>query len=59
MWSNMLFWHGIDFKHRPCLIVRLGRACFSLPSHDRPRFAQAVSMFLSALMNFVLLDHLL
>lgn len=42
MWSNMVFWHGFDMKHRPCLIVRLGLACFILPSHDRPRFAQAV-----------------
>ncbi|KAG8382095.1 hypothetical protein BUALT_Bualt05G0040800 [Buddleja alternifolia] len=42
VWSNMTFWHGIDVKHRPCLIVRLGLACVSLPSHDRPRFVQAV-----------------
>ncbi|KAL0304909.1 UNVERIFIED_CONTAM: hypothetical protein Sangu_3062200 [Sesamum angustifolium] len=41
-WSNMIFWHGLDVKNRPCLIVRLGLACISLPSHDRPRFAQAV-----------------
>ncbi|XP_057956081.1 uncharacterized protein LOC131149553 [Malania oleifera] len=42
MWSNMLFWHGFDVKQRPCLIVRLGLVCLSLPYHDRPRFAQAV-----------------
>ncbi|GFP79320.1 sec14 cytosolic factor [Phtheirospermum japonicum] len=42
MWSNMIFWHGLDVKRRPCLIIRLGLACISLPSHDRPRFAQAV-----------------
>ncbi|KAL6578719.1 hypothetical protein OROMI_008935 [Orobanche minor] len=42
IWSNMVFWHGSDVKHRPCLIIRLGLACTSLPSHDRPRFAQAV-----------------
>lgn len=42
MWSNMVFWHGLDVKHRPCLIVRLGLAIISLPSDDRPRFAQAV-----------------
>ncbi|KAK9280634.1 hypothetical protein L1049_014330 [Liquidambar formosana] len=42
MWSNMVFWHGFDVKRRPCLFVRLGLACFSLPSYDRPRFAQAV-----------------
>ncbi|XP_062015830.1 uncharacterized protein LOC133732317 [Rosa rugosa] len=41
-WSNMVFWHGFDVKHRPCLIVRLGLACISLPSHDKPRFAQAI-----------------
>ncbi|OMO91285.1 hypothetical protein COLO4_18478 [Corchorus olitorius] len=41
-WTNMVFWHGYDVMHRPCLIVRLGLACSSLPSHDRPRFAQAV-----------------
>ncbi|KAL8503484.1 hypothetical protein ACS0TY_022293 [Phlomoides rotata] len=42
LWSNMIFWHGSDVNHRPCLIVRLGLACVGLPSHDRPRFAQAV-----------------
>ncbi|KAK6117013.1 hypothetical protein DH2020_049257 [Rehmannia glutinosa] len=42
MWSNMIFWHGLDVKRRPCLIIRLGLACISLPSHERPRFAQAV-----------------
>nr|XP_011461242.1 PREDICTED: SEC14-like protein 5 [Fragaria vesca subsp. vesca] len=41
-WSNMVFWHGFDVKHRPCLIVRLGIACISLPAHDKPRFAQAI-----------------
>ncbi|XP_050368143.1 uncharacterized protein LOC126786379 isoform X1 [Argentina anserina] len=41
-WSNMVFWHGFDVKHQPCLIVRLGLACISLPSHDKPRFAQAI-----------------
>ncbi|KAK4376018.1 hypothetical protein RND71_006695 [Anisodus tanguticus] len=42
VWSNMVFWHGFDMQHRPCLIVRLGLACTSLPSRDRPCFAQAV-----------------
>lgn len=42
MWSNLVFWHGTDVKQRPCLVVRLGLACVSLPSNDRPRFAQAV-----------------
>ncbi|XWS28856.1 hypothetical protein CRYUN_Cryun25bG0107600 [Craigia yunnanensis] len=41
-WANMVFWHGYDVMDRPCLIVRLGLACSSLPSHDRPRLAQAV-----------------
>ncbi|XP_009353705.2 uncharacterized protein LOC103944947 [Pyrus x bretschneideri] len=41
-WSNVVFWHGFDVKHRPCLIVRLGLGCTNLPSHDRPRFAQAI-----------------
>ncbi|KAK8596375.1 hypothetical protein V6N13_001003 [Hibiscus sabdariffa] len=41
-WANMLFWHGYDLMHRPCLVVRLGLACSRLPSHERPRFAQAV-----------------
>ncbi|XWS53150.1 hypothetical protein CRYUN_Cryun11dG0133000 [Craigia yunnanensis] len=41
-WANMVFWHGHDVMDRPCLIVRLGLACSSLPSHERPRFAQAV-----------------
>ncbi|XP_048234111.1 SEC14-like protein 5 isoform X2 [Ricinus communis] len=42
MWSNMVFWHGYDIENRPCLVVRLGLACLNLPSHERPRFAQAV-----------------
>ncbi|OVA18325.1 CRAL-TRIO domain [Macleaya cordata] len=42
MWSNLVFWHGYDVKLRPCLIVRLGLACSSLASPDRPRFAQAI-----------------
>lgn len=42
MWSNMVFWHGFDVKHRPCLIIRLGMVSTSLSSHDRPRFVQAV-----------------
>ncbi|KAF8395102.1 hypothetical protein HHK36_019043 [Tetracentron sinense] len=42
MWSHFIFWHGCDVKLRPCLFIRLGLACSSLASHDRPRFAQAV-----------------
>lgn len=42
VWSDMVFWHGFDVKHQPCLIVRLGLACVTLPSHDKPRFAQAI-----------------
>ncbi|XP_057480654.1 uncharacterized protein LOC130767709 [Actinidia eriantha] len=42
MWSNVVFWHGFDVNYRPCLIVRLGLACSSLSSHERPRFLQAV-----------------
>lgn len=42
VWSNLLFWHGVDLRHRPCLIVRLGIAFISLPSHERPRFCQAI-----------------
>ncbi|XP_020224729.1 phosphatidylinositol/phosphatidylcholine transfer protein SFH4 [Cajanus cajan] len=42
IWSKMVFWHGSDVRHRPCLIVRLGLACNMLTSEDRPRFAQAV-----------------
>ncbi|GAV57902.1 CRAL_TRIO domain-containing protein [Cephalotus follicularis] len=42
IWSDVVFWHGFDVMHRPCLIVRLGVACLNLPSHERPRFAQAV-----------------
>lgn len=41
-WSSMVFWHGYDVKHRPCLIVRIGLAISNLPFEDRPRFAQAV-----------------
>ncbi|KAE9585715.1 hypothetical protein Lal_00009970 [Lupinus albus] len=42
MWSEMIFWHGSDMMHRPCLVVRLGLACNTLTSQDRPGFAQAV-----------------
>ncbi|XP_026415497.1 uncharacterized protein LOC113310894 [Papaver somniferum] len=42
MWSRLVYWHGYDMKLRPCLIVRLGLACSSLASSDRPRFAQAI-----------------
>ncbi|XP_062172530.1 uncharacterized protein LOC133878057 isoform X2 [Alnus glutinosa] len=42
MWSDMVFWHGFDVKHQPCLIVRLGLAFVTLPSQDKPRFAQAI-----------------
>ncbi|KAK7272079.1 hypothetical protein RJT34_28465 [Clitoria ternatea] len=41
-WSEMVFWHGYDTRHRPCLFVRLGLACSTLTSHDKPRFSQAV-----------------
>lgn len=41
-WSDMVFWHGFDVQNRPCLIIRLGFACTTLPSRDKPRFAQAV-----------------
>ncbi|AEE78160.1 putative protein [Arabidopsis thaliana] len=41
-WSSLLFWHGYDKNQRPCLIVRLGLAFLKLPSHERPRFAQAI-----------------
>lgn len=36
VWSDIVFWHGYDVRDRPCLIVRLGVACSSLPTHDRP-----------------------
>ncbi|GMY10807.1 phosphatidylinositol/phosphatidylcholine transfer protein sfh2 [Fagus crenata] len=42
VWSDMVFWHGFDVQQRPCLIVRLGLACVTLQSQDKPRFAQAV-----------------
>lgn len=42
MWSNMVFWHGVDVNCRPCLIIRLGLAFRSLSSHERPRFLQAI-----------------
>ncbi|GAB2274336.1 hypothetical protein Dimus_009101 [Dionaea muscipula] len=41
LWSHMIFWHGYDVKHRPCLVVRLGLA-ISLPARERPQFAQAI-----------------
>ncbi|KAK9123170.1 hypothetical protein Sjap_012772 [Stephania japonica] len=42
MWSNLVFWHGYDKKLRPCLVIRLGLACSSLASHEKPCFAQAI-----------------
>ncbi|KAJ4978560.1 hypothetical protein NE237_009340 [Protea cynaroides] len=42
MWSHLVFWHGFDMELRPCLIIRLGLACSTLPFRDRPRFAQAI-----------------
>lgn len=42
VWSNLVFWHGVDKNHQLCLIVRLGLACISVPLCDRPRFAQAI-----------------
>ncbi|TKY48434.1 Sec14 cytosolic factor [Spatholobus suberectus] len=42
MWSKLVFWHGSDVRHRPCLIVRLGLAYNTLTSEDRPRFGQAI-----------------
>ncbi|CAA6654942.1 unnamed protein product [Spirodela intermedia] len=41
-WSHLVFWHGYDVKLRPCLVIRLGLACTSLPPPERPRFTQAV-----------------
>ncbi|KAG9444955.1 hypothetical protein H6P81_016295 [Aristolochia fimbriata] len=42
VWSHLVFWHGRDVELRPCLVVRLGLACSSLASHEKPSFAQAV-----------------
>ncbi|XAR59008.1 hypothetical protein NMG60_11014620 [Bertholletia excelsa] len=42
MWSKLVFWHGYDASYRPCLVVRVGLACTSLSSHERPRFVQAI-----------------
>ncbi|XP_021720897.1 uncharacterized protein LOC110688454 [Chenopodium quinoa] len=42
VWSDIVFWHGYDVRHKPCLIVRLGVACTNLPTRDRPRIAQAI-----------------
>uniref|UniRef100_A0A804P6K3 SEC14 cytosolic factor family protein / phosphoglyceride transfer family protein n=1 Tax=Zea mays TaxID=4577 RepID=A0A804P6K3_MAIZE len=41
-WSHLVFWHGFDTMLRPCLVIRLGLACSSIPPCDRPRFGQAV-----------------
>ncbi|XP_044506502.1 uncharacterized protein LOC123226090 [Mangifera indica] len=58
MWSDMVFWHGSDVQHRPCLIIRLGLACYILPSRDRPRFAQAViSQVEHGVMHLVTVDN--
>ena len=55
MWSKIVFWHGYDVMHRPCLIVRLGLACSTLASKDRPRFAQAVGMFFLVIFSHICL----
>jgi hypothetical protein len=44
-WSHLVFWHGFDTMLRPCLVIRLGLACSSIPPRDRPRFGQAVGNF--------------
>ena len=44
-WSHLVFWHGFDTVLRPCLVIRLGLACSSIPPRDRPRFGQAVGNF--------------
>lgn len=41
LWSNMVFWHGYDVLHQPCLVVRLGLA-INLPPEERPRFTRAI-----------------
>ncbi|XP_062212856.1 uncharacterized protein LOC133913660 [Phragmites australis] len=41
-WSHLVFWHGFDTMLRPCLVIRLGLACSSIPPRDRPCFGQAV-----------------
>lgn len=53
MWSNMIFWHGFDVKHQPCLIVRLGLACITLSVSDRPCFVQALGTFYSNSCKFL------
>lgn len=56
-WSHLVFWHGFDMMHRPCLVIRLGLACSSLLPQDRPRFAQAVGMVSFILSAFFFLGH--
>ncbi|KAL9266685.1 Phosphatidylinositol/phosphatidylcholine transfer protein SFH2-like protein [Drosera capensis] len=41
LWSNMVFWHGYDVLHQPCLVVRLGLA-INLPPEEGPWFTQAI-----------------
>jgi len=41
-WSHLVFWHGFDTVLWPCLVIRLGLACSSIPPRDRPCFGQAV-----------------
>ena len=54
IWSNMVYWHGVDMEHQPCLIIRLGLACSSLSSHERPRFIQVIGMDFSPIESLLL-----
>lgn len=43
-WSPFIFWHGHDANQRPCLIIRLGHACYNLRSEGRSILIKAVGM---------------
>ncbi|XP_048494881.1 uncharacterized protein LOC104887023 isoform X1 [Beta vulgaris subsp. vulgaris] len=41
-WSEMVFWHGIDAKQHPCLIIRVQSACSNIMSTERSRLPEVV-----------------
>lgn len=43
-WSEMVFWHGIDAKQHPCLIIRVQSACSNIMSTERSRLPEVVGM---------------
>ncbi|GBG69381.1 hypothetical protein CBR_g4074 [Chara braunii] len=41
-WNSFVSWHGQDMFGRPCLVLRIGRACQVLRPSQRQQFVQAL-----------------